>query len=152
MCSSDLTMIAVLGNRVAFHSAVGEDNFAQLCLQRLTESGLDASNVKIFPGKQTGLTVILPAGPRRFILCRRDRHGAAKAADMLWPRLEIRIRLWPEFAASRGPNDPKRDAPRLLADQLADRSPTVLGDKRSAANPVPGGPPRRDQKNDPVVF
>jgi sugar/nucleoside kinase (ribokinase family) len=60
--------IAVLGNRVAFHSAVGEDNFAALCLQRLAESGLDASNVKSFPGQQTGLTVILPTGLRRFIL------------------------------------------------------------------------------------
>ena len=81
------------------------------------------------------------SGPRRFILCRRDRHGAAKTPDILWPRLEIRIRL---FAGIRGfskANRSKRDELRVLAAPLADRSPTVLGDKRCAANPVPGGPP-----------
>jgi hypothetical protein len=69
------------------------------------------------------------SGPRRFVLCQRDRHGAANAADILRPRFEIRIRL---FAGIRGfsrAKRSKRDAPRLLADQLADRSPTVLGDK-----------------------
>ena len=81
------------------------------------------------------------SGPRRFILCRRDRHGAAKTPDILWPRLEIPIRL---FAGIRGfskANRSKRDELRVLAAPLADRSPTVRGDKRSAANPVPGGPP-----------
>ncbi len=59
---------ALLGNRVAFHSAIGEDPFGQLCLTRLAESGVDLSAVRRFPGKQTGLTVILPQPEKRFIL------------------------------------------------------------------------------------
>src|ERR1700737_928808 len=50
---------ALLGNRVAFHSAIGEDPFGELCLKRLAESGVDLSAVRRFPGTQTGLTVIL---------------------------------------------------------------------------------------------
>jgi sugar/nucleoside kinase (ribokinase family) len=59
---------ALLGNRVAFHSAIGEDPFGELCLKRLAESGMDLSAVRRFPGTQTGLTVILPQPEKRFIL------------------------------------------------------------------------------------
>jgi sugar/nucleoside kinase (ribokinase family) len=59
---------ALLGNGVAFHSATGEDPFGELCLTRLAESGVDLSAVRRFPGKQTGLTVILPQPEKRFIL------------------------------------------------------------------------------------
>src|ERR1035438_207954 len=51
---------ALLGNRVAFHSAVGEDPLGKICLERLEQSGVDASAVRTFPAQQTGLTVILP--------------------------------------------------------------------------------------------
>jgi hypothetical protein len=83
------------------------------------------------------------SGPRRFVLCQRDRHGAAKAADILRPRFEIRIRL---FAGIRGfsrAKRSKRDAPRLLAD----RSPTVLGDKLPQLIPSPAGLHDADQKS-----
>jgi sugar/nucleoside kinase (ribokinase family) len=59
---------ALLGNRVGFHSAVGDDALGELCLKRLMESGVDVSAVREFPGKQTGLTVILPQPEKRFIL------------------------------------------------------------------------------------
>jgi sugar/nucleoside kinase (ribokinase family) len=59
---------ALLGNRVSFHSAVGDDPLGELCLERLMESGVDVSAVREFPGKQTGLTVILPQPEKRFIL------------------------------------------------------------------------------------
>ena len=59
---------ALLGNGVAFHSAIGEDPFGEMCLTRLAESGVDLSAVRRFPGKQTGLTVILPQPEKRFIL------------------------------------------------------------------------------------
>jgi sugar/nucleoside kinase (ribokinase family) len=58
---------ALLGNRVAFHSAVGDDPLGKLCLERLTESGVDVSAVRKFPSKQTGLTIILPQPEKRFI-------------------------------------------------------------------------------------
>jgi sugar/nucleoside kinase (ribokinase family) len=60
--------LAALGNRVGFYSAVGDDSFGQLCLQRLAESGVEVSAVRKFPDKQTGLTVILPQPEKRFIL------------------------------------------------------------------------------------
>ncbi len=60
--------LALLGNRVAFHSAIGADALGELCLSRLAESGTDVSTVRKFPDKQTGLTVILPRPVKRYIL------------------------------------------------------------------------------------
>jgi sugar/nucleoside kinase (ribokinase family) len=60
--------LALLGNRVGFHSAVGDDPLGELCLERLREGGVDVSAVRKFPAKQTGLTVILPQPEKRFIL------------------------------------------------------------------------------------
>ena len=60
--------LALLGNRVGFHSAIGDDSLGELCLKRLAESGADVSAVKRFSGKKTGLTVILPHPEKRYIL------------------------------------------------------------------------------------
>src|SRR5258707_5739112 len=60
--------LALLGNRVAFHSAIGADALGELCLARLAESGTDVSAVRKFADKQTGLTVILPRPVKRYIL------------------------------------------------------------------------------------
>src|SRR5215475_440324 len=60
--------IASLGTRVRFHSAIGDDNFGELCLARLAEGGVDITPVRRFAAKQTGLTVILPGARDRYIL------------------------------------------------------------------------------------
>src|SRR5215813_5614270 len=60
--------LALLGNRVGFNSAIGDDPLGELCLARLAESGADISAVRKFPGRQTGLTVILPRPQKRYIL------------------------------------------------------------------------------------
>jgi sugar/nucleoside kinase (ribokinase family) len=60
--------LALLENKVGFNSAIGEDPFGELCLQRLRESGADVSAVKKLPAQQTGLTVILPRPQKRYIL------------------------------------------------------------------------------------
>jgi sugar/nucleoside kinase (ribokinase family) len=60
--------LAILGNRVGFHSAIGEDPLGKICLERLNQAGVDVSPVREFPAKQTGLTVILPQPEKRFIL------------------------------------------------------------------------------------
>jgi sugar/nucleoside kinase (ribokinase family) len=60
--------ISLLGDRVAFFSAIGDDQFGELCLARLAQSGANVSGVRRFAGKQTGLTVILPGARQRFIL------------------------------------------------------------------------------------
>ncbi|MGH9743386.1 MAG: carbohydrate kinase family protein [Candidatus Acidiferrum sp.] len=59
---------ALLGNRVGFHSAVGDDPLGRLCLERLAESGVNVSAVRNLRAKQTGLSVILPQPGKRFIL------------------------------------------------------------------------------------
>jgi sugar/nucleoside kinase (ribokinase family) len=59
---------ALMGNRVGFHSAIGEDALGEMCLTRLSEAGVDVTAVKRFSGRQTGLTVILPQPEKRYIL------------------------------------------------------------------------------------
>ncbi|HEY8716693.1 MAG TPA: carbohydrate kinase family protein [Candidatus Acidoferrum sp.] len=60
--------LASLGDRVAFHSAIGDDSFGELCLERLREIGVDLSGVHRLAQEQTGLTVILSTGEQRYIL------------------------------------------------------------------------------------
>jgi len=59
---------ALLGNRVAFHSVIGGDPLGEVCLKRLGESGADISGVCRVPGRQTGLTIVLPQPQKRIIL------------------------------------------------------------------------------------
>lgn len=58
--------LALLGNQVGFSSCIGDDPFGEICVQRLSASGVDVSHVRRLKGKTTGLSVILPQ--------RRDRH------------------------------------------------------------------------------
>jgi len=60
--------LALLGNRVGFHSVIGDDPLGELCLTRLTESGTDVSSVKRLAGQKTGVTVVLPRQAHRYIL------------------------------------------------------------------------------------
>jgi sugar/nucleoside kinase (ribokinase family) len=60
--------LALLGNKVAFSGAIGNDSFGEICLQRIGESGVDLSRVRRFKNQQTGLTVLLPSGSQRYIL------------------------------------------------------------------------------------
>jgi len=73
---------ALLGNRVSFHSATGDDPLGQICLERLKESGVDVSTVRKFSGKQTGLTVILPQPEKRFILTYPGVMAEMRFADL----------------------------------------------------------------------
>jgi sugar/nucleoside kinase (ribokinase family) len=59
---------ALLGNRVGFSSAIGDDPLGGLCVSRLAESGTEVTGVRKFVAKQTGLTVILPQAQKRYIL------------------------------------------------------------------------------------
>lgn len=59
---------ALLGNRVAFHSVIGDDPLGEICLKRLGESGADVSGVCRVQGNQTGLTIVLPQPRKRIIL------------------------------------------------------------------------------------
>jgi sugar/nucleoside kinase (ribokinase family) len=60
--------LAALGCRVGFISLIGDDPMGQIALDRLAAGGVDVSKVRKAPGKQTGLTVILPRDGWRNIL------------------------------------------------------------------------------------
>lgn len=52
--------LAALGRRVGFTSRIGDDQLGQIALERLTEGGVDVSQVRRISGAtKTGLTVIL---------------------------------------------------------------------------------------------
>jgi sugar/nucleoside kinase (ribokinase family) len=52
--------LAALGNRVGFQSRIGDDQFGQIALEQLQQSGVDVTRVRRVTGAtKTGLTVIL---------------------------------------------------------------------------------------------
>ena len=55
-----------LGSRVGFVTKVGDDSFGTLATERLRERGVDLAGVA--HGAKSGVTLILPHGPRRHIL------------------------------------------------------------------------------------
>lgn len=58
--------LAALGSRVGFVTKVGDDPFGTLAMERLRERGVDLAGVA--HGAKSGVTIILPHGPRRHIL------------------------------------------------------------------------------------
>jgi len=60
--------LAILGTRVGFLSEVGDDEMADIALDRLSESGLDLSHIARRKGATTGVTLLLPHGKKRHIL------------------------------------------------------------------------------------
>ncbi|HMD15708.1 MAG TPA: sugar kinase [Terriglobales bacterium] len=55
--------LAALGSRVGFITKVGDDAFGALAMERLREPGVDLANIA--HGAKSGVTLILPHGPRR---------------------------------------------------------------------------------------
>ena len=60
--------LAALGCRVGFVSRIGDDAMGRTALERLTDAGVDVSQVHRSPNDSTGLTVILHHGSWRNIL------------------------------------------------------------------------------------
>lgn len=74
--------LALLGNQVGFSSAVGNDLFAEPCLQRLREGGVDVAGVRHVADRQTGLSVILPQRAGRYILTYPGTMSAMRYEDI----------------------------------------------------------------------
>lgn len=51
--------LASLGSRVGYVSCIGEDQFGEAALSRLSAAGVDVSKVAVLSGRKTGLTVIM---------------------------------------------------------------------------------------------
>jgi sugar/nucleoside kinase (ribokinase family) len=79
--------LASLGSKVSFSSSIGGDPLGQICLDRLTESGVELSRVRRMPEKVTGLTVILPQGQQRYILTYPGTMAEMTASDLDIPYL-----------------------------------------------------------------
>jgi len=58
--------LAALGSRVGFITKVGNDSFGTQAMGRLRERGVDLA--RVVTGSKSGVTLILPHGPKRHIL------------------------------------------------------------------------------------
>ena len=77
--------LSALGSRVGFQSRIGDDSMGQIALDRLKQSKVDVSNVRIVPGSTTtGLTVILHHEHWRNILT-----YSGTIAELTWQDLDL---------------------------------------------------------------
>jgi sugar/nucleoside kinase (ribokinase family) len=77
--------LSSLGSRVGFQSRIGDDPLGRISLERLRESGVDVSKVRVVPGATTtGLTVILHHAQWRNILT-----YAGTIAELTWDDLDL---------------------------------------------------------------
>jgi sugar/nucleoside kinase (ribokinase family) len=77
--------VSTLGSRVGFQSRIGDDPLGRISLERLRESGVDVSKVRVVPGATTtGLTVILHHAQWRNILT-----YTGTIAELTWDDLDL---------------------------------------------------------------
>jgi sugar/nucleoside kinase (ribokinase family) len=77
--------LSTLGSRVGFQSRIGDDPLGRISLERLRESGVDVSQVRVVPGATTtGLTVILHHAQWRNILT-----YTGTIAELMWDDLDL---------------------------------------------------------------
>ena len=77
--------LAALGNRVGFQSRIGDDQFGQIALEQLQQSGVDVTHVRRVTGAtKTGLTVILQREAWRNIVT-----YAGTIAELCWEDLDL---------------------------------------------------------------
>jgi len=127
---------ASLGNRVGFNSSMGSDPLGEIALQSLSESGADVSGVRKFPGKLTGVTVILPSGTQRYILTYPGTMFQMRLADLdleyvldrRWYRVKPsdlpslrRARAPESAAATRGADNRRTDGDDAHPERIQDQ-------------------------------
>jgi sugar/nucleoside kinase (ribokinase family) len=77
--------LAAMGNRVGFQSRIGDDQFGQIALEQLHQSGADVSRVRRVTGAtKTGLTVILQRQAWRNMVT-----YSGTIAELCWEDLDI---------------------------------------------------------------
>ena len=72
--------LAALGSRVGFITKVGNDSFGTLAMGRLRERGVDLA--RVVTGSKSGVTLILPHGPKRHILTYPGTISELRFADL----------------------------------------------------------------------
>lgn len=77
--------LATLGSTVTFTTRVGGDELGEIALKRLSDAAVDLSHVKKSPGGVvTGVTVVLPHGPKRHMFT-----YPGTMAEMTWADLDL---------------------------------------------------------------
>lgn len=77
--------LSALGSRVGFQSRIGDDPLGKIALERLAQSGVDLSQVRVIPGATTtGLTLILHHEQWRNILT-----YSGTIAELAWDDLDL---------------------------------------------------------------
>ena len=76
--------LAALGQRVGFVSAVGNDQFGQIALDRLQEARVDVSRVKKLASSKTGFTVIMQRDHWRNMVT-----YSGTIAELAWEHLDL---------------------------------------------------------------
>jgi sugar/nucleoside kinase (ribokinase family) len=76
--------LAALGQKVGFASAVGNDQFGEIGLTRLRETGVDVSTIRELRGSKTGLTVIMQREHWRNMVT-----YSGTIAELKWEHLDL---------------------------------------------------------------
>jgi sugar/nucleoside kinase (ribokinase family) len=77
--------LAALGSRVGFQSCIGDDDFGEIALQTLQQSGVDVSRVRRMPGMVgTGITVVLQRAQWRNMVT-----YSGTIAELAWDELDL---------------------------------------------------------------
>ena len=74
--------LALLGSKVAFATQFGRDDMGEIAFQRLASSGVDLAHATFHAEKTTGVTILLPHGPRRHILTYPGVMAEMKVSDL----------------------------------------------------------------------
>jgi sugar/nucleoside kinase (ribokinase family) len=75
--------LATLGSTVTFTTRVGGDELGEIALKRLSDVAVDLSHVKKSPGAVvTGVTVVLPHGPKRHMFTYPGTMAEMTLADL----------------------------------------------------------------------
>jgi sugar/nucleoside kinase (ribokinase family) len=77
--------LAALGSRVGFQSCIGDDDFGEIALQTLQQSGVDVSRVRRMQGAVgTGITVVLQRAQWRNMVT-----YSGTIAELAWDELDL---------------------------------------------------------------
>jgi len=79
--------LAKLGDEVVFVSKLGDDDFGRRALQFLRDNGVSTEQVRILPGKSSGLTISISVGSERAMLTQLGTIQEMRWEDIDWDLL-----------------------------------------------------------------
>ena len=83
MAANASAAIARLGGKVSLWSRVGDDDAGSIIRQKLRRAGVDASNVRVFPGVRSPTAAVIVDSSGERLIVSEDDHGLPLGADWL---------------------------------------------------------------------